>query len=86
MSPLPILPAWSFRGGPADIQPRSFALILNEPAGQVAILVIKHAVELVVKAWEDQSMDPNAVASQSKPLTTPNIGVPLLQREGLLTP
>lgn len=44
---------------------RSFALILNEPAGQVAVLVLKHAVGLVVKAWDDTSMDPNAVASQS---------------------
>ncbi|POY71751.1 hypothetical protein BMF94_5112 [Rhodotorula taiwanensis] len=41
-----------------------FALILNEPAGQVAVLVLKHAVGLVVKAWDDTSMDPNAVASQ----------------------
>ncbi|GAA5870617.1 hypothetical protein JCM3774_001704 [Rhodotorula dairenensis] len=41
-----------------------FALILNEPAGQVAIIILRYAVNMIVKAWEEQSMDPNAVASQ----------------------
>lgn len=32
-----------------------FALILNEPAGLVAIVVVKHVVNLVVQAWYDDS-------------------------------
>ncbi|KAF9508911.1 hypothetical protein BS47DRAFT_1349872 [Hydnum rufescens UP504] len=30
-----------------------FALILNEPAGKVAMVVVKHSVELIVNAWYD---------------------------------
>ncbi|GAA6061244.1 hypothetical protein JCM10212_002703 [Sporobolomyces blumeae] len=40
-----------------------FALILNEPAGQIAIIVLRHAVRLIVKAWDDNSMNPDFVAS-----------------------
>ncbi|BGP16034.1 hypothetical protein JCM10213v2_004028 [Rhodosporidiobolus nylandii] len=40
-----------------------FALILNEPAGQIAVLILEHAVKLIVKAWEDNSIDPRGVAA-----------------------
>ncbi|GAA5857550.1 hypothetical protein JCM8547_009336 [Rhodosporidiobolus lusitaniae] len=40
-----------------------FALILNEPAGQVAILILTHTVKAIVKAWEDNSLDPRSVAA-----------------------
>ena len=41
-----------------------FALILNEPAGEVARIVVRHAVERVVKAWDNTSIDPNQVAHE----------------------
>ncbi|PSR70573.1 hypothetical protein PHLCEN_2v13544 [Hermanssonia centrifuga] len=34
-----------------------FNLILNEPAGNLGKIVLTHAVTLVVKAWDDQSMN-----------------------------
>ncbi|KAF9010021.1 heterokaryon incompatibility protein Het-C-domain-containing protein [Cyathus striatus] len=34
-----------------------FNLILNEPAGQLARVVVKYAVTLVIKAWDDASMN-----------------------------
>ncbi|GAA5835537.1 hypothetical protein JCM11251_002958 [Rhodosporidiobolus azoricus] len=40
-----------------------FALILNEPAGQVAILILQHTVKAIVKAWEDNGINPHQVAS-----------------------
>ncbi|GAA5960368.1 hypothetical protein JCM21900_003530 [Sporobolomyces salmonicolor] len=40
-----------------------FSLILNEPAGQIAILILRHTVKLIVKAWDDTSMNPDMVAS-----------------------
>lgn len=42
----------------------SFALILNEPAGQIAIIILSYTVKLIVKAWEDSSQDPREVARQ----------------------
>ncbi|KAM0787789.1 hypothetical protein ACM66B_003843 [Microbotryomycetes sp. NB124-2] len=41
-----------------------FSLILNEPAGRIAQIVVEHTVKLIVKAWEDASKDPNAVARE----------------------
>ncbi|KZW01792.1 heterokaryon incompatibility Het-C [Exidia glandulosa HHB12029] len=38
-----------------------FALILNEPAGKVARVVVMHAVNLIVQAWSDTELDPDAV-------------------------
>lgn len=37
-----------------------FDLILNEPAGKIAQLVVEHTVNLIVQAWSDES-DPNQV-------------------------
>lgn len=37
-----------------------FALILNEPAGLIAKVVVEYAVNLIVPAWSDDS-DPNQV-------------------------
>ncbi|TFK38110.1 heterokaryon incompatibility protein Het-C-domain-containing protein [Crucibulum laeve] len=34
-----------------------FNLILNEPAGQLARLVVVHTVNLVIKAWDDNSVN-----------------------------
>ena len=41
-----------------------FALILNEPAGRVAQIIVEHTVKLIVKAWENTSADPNAIAHE----------------------
>jgi len=38
-----------------------FSMILNEPAGKVARVVVRHAVEDIVRAWDDVSIDPNQV-------------------------
>ncbi|THU82295.1 Het-C-domain-containing protein [Dendrothele bispora CBS 962.96] len=38
-----------------------FNLILNEPAGRVARVVVTHAVNLVVKAWDDSSVNVHQV-------------------------
>jgi hypothetical protein len=38
-----------------------FALILNQPAGEVAKTVVEFTVNLVVKAWDDNSMSPQQV-------------------------
>ncbi|KAJ7201281.1 Het-C-domain-containing protein [Mycena pura] len=35
-----------------------FGLILNEPAGKIAMLVVEHTVKIIVQAWSDGS-DPN---------------------------
>jgi len=32
-----------------------FGLILNEPAGKIAIVVVQHTVNLIVRAWNDNS-------------------------------
>ncbi|KAJ3830304.1 Het-C-domain-containing protein [Lentinula raphanica] len=40
-----------------------FGLILNEPAGKVAQLVVVYSTELIVKAWADDS-DPDRVIDQ----------------------
>ncbi|KAL7416920.1 heterokaryon incompatibility protein Het-C-domain-containing protein [Mrakia frigida] len=39
-----------------------FGLILNEPAGMLARINIKHAVLAIVAAWDDNNMDPRQVA------------------------
>lgn len=38
-----------------------FALILNEPAGQIAKIIVEYTVLRVVKAWDDTSMHPQQV-------------------------
>ncbi|KAF8155752.1 heterokaryon incompatibility protein Het-C-domain-containing protein [Crassisporium funariophilum] len=38
-----------------------FNLILNEPAGQLARLIVVHTVKLVSKAWDDNSMNVNQI-------------------------
>ncbi|EIM88768.1 Het-C-domain-containing protein [Stereum hirsutum FP-91666 SS1] len=42
-----------------------FNLILNEPAGHLARLVVKHTVELVAKAWDDTSMSAQHVTEEA---------------------
>ncbi|ETW86830.1 hypothetical protein HETIRDRAFT_121390 [Heterobasidion irregulare TC 32-1] len=41
-----------------------FQLILNEPAGKIAQVVVQNTVNLIVKAWFDESEDPNQVINQ----------------------
>ncbi|KAF8745171.1 Heterokaryon incompatibility protein Het-C, partial [Rhizoctonia solani] len=41
-----------------------FGLILNEPAGKIAMIVVKHTVELVVEAWYDHNKDIGATINQ----------------------
>lgn len=38
-----------------------FNLILNEPAGHLAKIVVRYAVDLIVRAWDDTKMDVRAV-------------------------
>ncbi|KAK7678437.1 hypothetical protein QCA50_018497 [Cerrena zonata] len=38
-----------------------FNLILNEPAGNLGKIILTHAVQLIVKAWDDQSMNVHAI-------------------------
>jgi hypothetical protein len=38
-----------------------FGLILNEPAGRVAQVIVENAVRLVVSAWDNTSMDTRGV-------------------------
>jgi hypothetical protein len=33
-----------------------FALILNQPAGEIAQAIVEYTVNLVVKAWDDPNM------------------------------
>lgn len=42
-------------------------LILNEPAGKVALIVVKHTVELIVEAWYDHNRDVGATINQVCP-------------------
>lgn len=39
-------------------------MILNEPAGQIARIVVKHVVQGVVKAWDDTSVNPHQMVEQ----------------------
>ncbi|KAF8527105.1 heterokaryon incompatibility protein Het-C-domain-containing protein [Gautieria morchelliformis] len=39
-----------------------FNLILNEPAGQLAKIIVAHTVKLVVKAWDDSSVNVHHLA------------------------
>ncbi|KAH9081787.1 Het-C-domain-containing protein [Lactarius deliciosus] len=41
-----------------------FALILNEPAGKIAQVVVQYAVKLIVKAWSDNRSNPDRVIDQ----------------------
>lgn len=41
-----------------------FALILNELAGNVAIIIDRHLVNAVVVAWDDESKNPDSVADE----------------------
>lgn len=50
----------------ADTVYSSFNLILNEPAGKIAQIVVEHSVKAIVKAWEDTSLDPNRVAAEGE--------------------
>lgn len=42
-----------------------FGLILNEPAGNLAKIIIRPAIKAVVEAWEDPTIDPRAVAERA---------------------
>ncbi|KAN0064810.1 hypothetical protein ACQY0O_001867 [Thecaphora frezii] len=41
-----------------------FGLILNEVAGNVAQIIVRHTVKLVVKAWDDTSIDAELTADE----------------------
>ncbi|KAI0281811.1 heterokaryon incompatibility protein HET-C [Russula aff. rugulosa BPL654] len=41
-----------------------FNLILNEPAGKIAKLIVKNTVVIVTKAWDDNSVNPKSVADE----------------------
>ncbi|EKD04363.1 heterokaryon incompatibility protein HET-C [Trichosporon asahii var. asahii CBS 8904] len=36
-----------------------FALILNEPAGQIAKIIVQYSVERIVQCWSDSNINPN---------------------------
>lgn len=36
-------------------------LILNEPAGQIAKVIVTYSVQLIVKSWDDPGMNPRDV-------------------------
>ncbi|KAG1761100.1 Het-C-domain-containing protein [Suillus occidentalis] len=42
-----------------------FNLILNEPAGNIAKIILKHTVNLVTKAWDDTSLNVNQVTDEA---------------------
>ncbi|KAG2363672.1 heterokaryon incompatibility protein Het-C-domain-containing protein [Suillus spraguei] len=42
-----------------------FNLILNEPAGNIAKIILRHTVNLVTKAWDDSSLDVNQVTDEA---------------------
>ncbi|KAG2341613.1 Het-C-domain-containing protein [Suillus weaverae] len=42
-----------------------FNLILNEPAGNIAKIILKHTVNLVTKAWDDSSLNVNQVTDEA---------------------
>jgi hypothetical protein len=42
-----------------------FGLVLNELAGKVAVLIVRHCTTLVVKAWDDDSIDPSRTADEA---------------------
>ncbi|WOO81062.1 uncharacterized protein LOC62_03G004590 [Vanrija pseudolonga] len=39
-----------------------FALLLNQPAGEIAKIIVKYTVERVVRAWDDPKQNPQAIA------------------------
>jgi hypothetical protein len=41
-----------------------FALILNEPAGKIAQVVVENSVNLVVEAWGDHNKNDDEVVNQ----------------------
>ncbi|CAO1613950.1 unnamed protein product [Sympodiomycopsis kandeliae] len=41
-----------------------FALILNEVAGNVAVIIDRHLVSNVVQAWDDEGRDPRQIADE----------------------
>ncbi|KAG8762608.1 hypothetical protein FRC11_008506, partial [Ceratobasidium sp. 423] len=41
-----------------------FGLILNEPAGKIAMVVVRHTVDLIVEAWYDHNKDVGATINQ----------------------
>ncbi|KAG2744844.1 hypothetical protein P692DRAFT_20865560 [Suillus brevipes Sb2] len=44
---------------------RMYNLILNEPAGNIAKIILKHTVNLVTKAWDDSSLNVNQVTDEA---------------------
>ncbi|KDQ14431.1 hypothetical protein BOTBODRAFT_132240 [Botryobasidium botryosum FD-172 SS1] len=42
-----------------------FSLILNEPAGQIAQIIVRHSVNLIVKSWYNKRADPQQVIDQA---------------------
>ncbi|KAE8205473.1 hypothetical protein CF327_g7645 [Tilletia walkeri] len=42
-----------------------FAKILNEVAGNIAKIIVKHTVNNVVKAWDDQGMSVDQIVDES---------------------
>ncbi|KAF8599907.1 heterokaryon incompatibility Het-C [Ceratobasidium sp. AG-I] len=44
-----------------------FELILNEPAGKVAIVVVKYTVKLIVQAWCNPDIDERQTINQARP-------------------
>lgn len=41
-----------------------FGLVLNEVAGNLACIIVKHCVTLIVKAWDDPKQDPRSTADE----------------------
>lgn len=41
-----------------------FGLVLNETAGNIACIIVRHVVTLVVKAWDDDSLDARRTADE----------------------
>ncbi|UZJ54049.1 hypothetical protein CBS101457_003369 [Exobasidium rhododendri] len=41
-----------------------FGLVLNEVAGRVAIIIVRHCTNLIVKAWDDEKLNPAQVADE----------------------
>ncbi len=49
---------------PLTIVQDHFALILNQPAGELAQIVVEYTVNLVVKAWDNPGMTANRLQSR----------------------
>ncbi|KAG2154191.1 Het-C-domain-containing protein [Suillus bovinus] len=42
-----------------------FNLILNEPAGNIAKIILKHTVNLITKAWDDSSLNAKQITDEA---------------------